>query len=162
MVGLPSNGVHANGLSLLRRLVRDAGLDYEAPAPFEPSMRLRQAIMQPTRIYVREVLPVLQRRPGLIKALAHITGGGLVANLQRVLPDSLDVQIDWQAWTLPPIFEWLRQRSGLELEGGLSAVFNCGVGMCVVVGRDQAQDLIAELEAQGMQGAVVIGRLVPK
>jgi phosphoribosylformylglycinamidine cyclo-ligase len=160
VLGLRSNGVHSNGLSLIRRLIQDnPTLHYEAPAPFDTRVTLRQAIMRPTRIYIPALLPILKSQPGLIKAMAHITGGGLIGNLPRVLPTGLRVRIDWDAWTMPAIFSWLQGESGLSLEE-LAGVFNCGIGMCLVVAQQDCDALLEELKLLDEHHVVVVGQIV--
>jgi phosphoribosylformylglycinamidine cyclo-ligase len=129
VLGLPSNGVHSNGFSLVRRVVEKSGLAWDAPAPFAPRETLAQALMTPTRLYVRQVLAL--HRAGLLHAAAHITGGGLPGNVPRVLPAGLDVVID-QPWPVPEVFGWLSRRGNVRIEEMLQ-VFNCGIGMVLVV-----------------------------
>lgn len=144
ILGLASNGLHANGFSLARRIVALEGLSYEAAAPFADAP-LGEALLAPTRIYVKPCLAALAlARPedGGIKALAHITGGGLSENLPRVLPAGTAARLDATAWSLPPVFAWLAKAGGLE-GPELIRTFNCGIGMAVVVGPDRA-DAVAE------------------
>jgi phosphoribosylformylglycinamidine cyclo-ligase len=142
VLGLPSNGVHSNGFSLVRRVVEKSGLAWDAPAPFAPRETLAQALMTPTRLYVRQVLAL--HRAGLLHAAAHITGGGLPGNVPRVLPAGLDVVID-QPWPVPEVFGWLSRRGNVRIEEMLQ-VFNCGIGMVLVVPEaDAAMALLAEL-----------------
>jgi phosphoribosylamine--glycine ligase/phosphoribosylformylglycinamidine cyclo-ligase len=107
VLGLPSSGVHSNGYSLVRHLVQQNGFSYQQQAPFDSARSLGQALLEPTRIYVRSLLPVV--RSGLVKALAHITGGGFVDNIPRVLPDNVGVRLDASRWPLLPVFKWLKQ-----------------------------------------------------
>ncbi|MFK7945397.1 MAG: phosphoribosylformylglycinamidine cyclo-ligase [Paracoccaceae bacterium] len=129
--GLASTGVHSNGYSLVRKIIEHTGLGWDAPAPFVDST-LGEALLTPTAIYVRQVMPAI--RAGVVQALAHITGGGLTENLPRVLPESTGAEINLSAWDLPPVFQWLIKQSGLEATEALRT-FNCGIGM-VVVARD--------------------------
>ena len=132
VLGLMSSGVHSNGFSLVRRIVELSGLGWDDPAPFAPGHTPRQSLaevlMQPTRIYVRPLLAL--HRAGLLRGAAHITGGGLPGNLPRVLPDGLGATL--QPWALPPVFRWLAQQGGVTANEMLR-VFNCGVGMALVV-----------------------------
>ncbi len=129
VLGLASTGVHSNGYSLVRRVVAASGLGWNAPAPFAPGQTLGQALMTPTRIYVKSLLAL--HKAGLLKAAAHITGGGLVGNLPRVLPDGLAAAVT-TGWPVPPVFAWLARAGGIDPREMLR-VFNCGIGMAVVV-----------------------------
>jgi phosphoribosylformylglycinamidine cyclo-ligase len=143
ILGLGSSGVHSNGFSLVRRVVEASGLKWTDPAPFAPEQTLGQALMTPTRIYVRPMLAL--HRAGLLKAAAHITGGGLPGNLPRVLPGGTLAALT-ASWPLPPVFQWLARAGGVEA-GEMLRVFNCGVGMAVVV--SDAVAAIGMLEAEG-------------
>ena len=150
--GLASTGVHSNGYSLVRKIVEATGLGWNAPAPFADTT-LGEALLEPTAIYVPQVMPAI--RSGAIQALAHITGGGLTENLPRVLPDGLGAQIELDAWTLPPVFQWLIGQSGLE-EAEALRTFNCGIGMALVAQDADAAD--AALRAAGAD-PVRIGKI---
>ena len=157
LLGLASSGLHSNGYSLVRTLVERLGADYAAPAPFDPSSSLGEALLTPTRIYVASCRAALAT--GGIRALAHITGGGLLENLPRVLPDGLAARLDWSAWSRPPVFNWIATAgrvSGLEL----ARTFNCGIGMIAVVPPTAADDVTAALEAAG-ESVFRIGRIEP-
>lgn len=130
--GLASSGAHSNGYSLIRKIVAERGFDYRAPAPFDPERSLGEALLEPTRIYVKPCLAAL--RSGGVHGLAHITGGGLVENVPRVLPPQLSAEIDARAWELPPLFRFLAEAGRLET-AELARVFNCGIGM-VAIGED--------------------------
>jgi phosphoribosylformylglycinamidine cyclo-ligase len=129
VLGLSSSGVHSNGFSLVRRVVEKSGLAWADSAPFAPRETLAAALMTPTRLYVHQVLTL--HRAGLLHAAAHITGGGLPGNVPRVLPAGLDVLID-QPWPVPEVFGWLSRRGNIRIEEMLQ-VFNCGIGMVLVV-----------------------------
>lgn len=159
IVGLASSGLHSNGFSLIRKLVETAGLTYADPAPFAPDQTLAEALLTPTRIYVRPLLTAL-RSPTGIKALAHITGGGLTENLPRVLPDSLAAEIDLDALAVPPVFSWAAATGGIA-EAELLRTFNCGVGMVAVVAPDASEAVIAALASEG-ETAFRLGALVPR
>ena len=161
VLGLASSGPHANGFSLIRRLVETLGLDYAAPAPFAPAASLAEALLTPTRIYVKSCLAALaeQGAGGGVKVLAHITGGGFPENLPRVLPDGLGAALDAAAWPLPPLFAWLAKAGGIPAPE-MMRTFNCGIGMAVVVGADDAEGLTAVFEAQG-ETVYRIGEIVP-
>jgi phosphoribosylformylglycinamidine cyclo-ligase len=146
ILGLASNGLHANGFSLVRRLIEDMGHGYAAPAPFAPDISLGEALLRPTRIYVSSCLGAV--RAGLIKGLSHITGGGLIENPPRVLPADTLARIDGGAWPLPPLFKWLAKTGAIEaLE--LARTFNCGIGMIAIAGAEEAAAATAHFEAAG-------------
>jgi phosphoribosylformylglycinamidine cyclo-ligase len=129
LIGLPSSGVHSNGFSLVRRICAGAGLGWDDAAPFAPGQTLGQALMTPTRLYVHAVLAL--HRAGLLRAAAHITGGGLPGNVPRVLPERICAVID-RPWPVPPVFSWLAAAGQVE-DAEMRAVFNCGIGMVLVV-----------------------------
>jgi len=143
VLGLASSGVHSNAFSLVRRIVALSGLSWHDEAPYAPELSLGRALMIPTRIYVRSVLAL--HRAGLLKAAAHITGGGLPGNLPRVLPDGMVATLE-PTWTVPPVFRWLAHTGGVPVEEMLR-VFNCGLGMVLVVADPVAAT--ASLTANG-------------
>lgn len=148
LLGLPSTGAHSNGYSLIRRIVARTGLDLAAPAPFAPETSLGEALLTPTAIYVRALLPAI--RQGRIHALAHITGGGFLENIPRVLPKGLRAHIE--ARPLPPLFDWLRAEGNVAADE-MARTFNCGFGMVLAVPAEEAEALISEL------GAVPLGHV---
>ncbi|MHB8883859.1 MAG: phosphoribosylformylglycinamidine cyclo-ligase [Methylovirgula sp.] len=155
--GLPSSGLHSNGFSLVRKIVADAGLDLFGPAPFAGDRTLAEALLTPTRIYVRPLLQAL--RPGAaIKALAHITGGGFTDNIPRVLPEGLGVALDLASIPVPPIFGWLAA-AGNVAEAEMLRTFNCGIGMIVIAGASEAANVESALRAAG-ENPIVIGKLI--
>ncbi|WP_394689936.1 phosphoribosylformylglycinamidine cyclo-ligase [Hoeflea sp.] len=156
LLGLASSGVHSNGYSLVRRIVEISGLGYDTQAPFDAAQSLGDALMTPTRIYVKSILSAI-RETGAIKALAHITGGGFPENLPRVMPEGLAADIDLAAMTVPPVFSWLAKTGGVQPEEMLRT-FNCGVGMVLVAGADDAERLTEALEAAG-ETVVRLGQL---
>ncbi|MDJ0929639.1 phosphoribosylformylglycinamidine cyclo-ligase [Breoghania sp.] len=147
VLGLASAGVHSNGFSLVRRIVERSGLDWDAPAPFDERVSLGRALLAPTRIYVKPLLATLKESSG-IKALAHITGGGLPENLPRVLPDTCAAHIDLSAIACPPVFDWLAKTGGVE-QSEMLRTFNCGVGMVMVVAAEDANEVTEILTRQG-------------
>ncbi len=147
VLGLPSSGVHSNGYSLVRRIVALSGLGWEAAAPFAPGLTLAEALLTPTRIYVKPLLQALKAAPG-IKALAHITGGGFPDNIPRVLPDHLGVSLDLAAIPVPPVFSWLAKIGGVA-EREMLRTFNCGIGMIVVASAAEAGAVVAALREAG-------------
>ena len=152
MIGLASSGPHSNGYSLIRRIVKDAGLAYDAPAPFAPKTTLGEALIAPTKIYVKALLPLLARDG--VKGFAHITGGGLTENVPRVLDRSLVPCYDEAALSLPPLFEWLMKTGGLTRED-MRRTFNCGVGGVLVAAPAIADDLVRVLSNAGETARVI-------
>jgi phosphoribosylformylglycinamidine cyclo-ligase len=145
VLGLASSGLHSNAFSLVRRVVTVSGLGWDAPAPFAPEQTLGAAVLEPTRIYVRSLLAL--HRAGLMKAAAHITGGGLPGNLPRVMPEGTTAMLT-PAWDVHPVFGWLARTGGIAAAEMLR-VFNCGIGMAVVVGPADADAATALLRAEG-------------
>ncbi len=156
LIGIASSGVHSNGFSLVRRLVRDRGLGWEAPAPFDAGTPLAEALLMPTRIYVKTVLAAI-RETGAVKALAHITGGGLTENLPRVLPEGVAAEIDLTAWKPQPVFAWIATAGGVA-EAEMLRTFNCGIGLVLVCAAGEAGRLCAFLSGRG-EDARIIGTL---
>jgi phosphoribosylformylglycinamidine cyclo-ligase len=146
ILGLASSGAHSNGFSLIRRIVATAGASYSAPAPFATGQSLGQALLTPTRIYVKPLLQVLGG--GGVLALAHITGGGLTENLPRILPRERAAHIELAALPFPPVFGWLMER-GKVSEAEMLRTFNCGIGMIAVVRAAESGRVARDLEAQG-------------
>jgi phosphoribosylformylglycinamidine cyclo-ligase len=155
--GLPSSGVHSNGYSLVRRIVEMSGLAWDAPAPFAPGKTLAEALLEPTRIYVKPLLQALKATDG-IKALAHITGGGFPDNIPRVLPEGLGVSLDLGAIPVPPVFGWLAKTGGVA-EREMLRTFNCGLGMVVAADAAKADEVLAALKAAG-EAPVRLGEVV--
>jgi len=147
VVGLASSGVHANGFSLVRRIVADCGLRFEEPAPFDRARSLGEALLTPTRLFVRSCLAAI-RHTGAVKALAHITGGGLIENIPRVLPRGVCAVLDLPAIAVPPVFKWLASAGGVS-EQEMLRTFNCGVGMIAVLDADKATAACERFAAEG-------------
>ena len=159
LVAIASSGVHSNGYSLVRKIVSMSGLAWSDPAPFAPETSLGEALLTPTKIYVKPILDAL--RSGIaIKALAHITGGGFQENIPRVLPAALAARVDLNAVSTPKVFGWLAKQGGIA-EREMLRTFNCGVGMLVAVATDDADALVAKLESQG-EIASIVGELVER
>ncbi|WP_245689259.1 phosphoribosylformylglycinamidine cyclo-ligase [Roseospirillum parvum] len=157
LLGLASDGLHSNGFSLVRKVIERAGLGLSDPAPFAPETSLGEALLTPTRIYVRSCLAAV--RAGQVKALAHITGGGFPENIPRVLPDGLGVSLDVESLApLPPVFAWLKEAGGIA-PAEMARTFNCGIGMVAVVAPDQVDACLATLADHG-EAARPIGRVV--
>jgi len=157
VIGLASSGVHSNGFSLVRRIVAAAGLAWEASAPFEPSRSLGEALLTPTRLYVRSCLAAV-RKTKAVKALAHITGGGFVDNIPRVLPDGLSVALDLDCVPVPPVFKWLAG-TGKVAETEMLRTFNCGIGMVAVLDRTGAEAAIQQFAENG-ETVVRLGEVI--
>jgi len=156
ILGLASSGLHSNGFSLVRAVVERTGLDYTADAPFAPGMSLASALLEPTRIYVKSCLAAMAC--GGVHALAHITGGGLLENIPRVLPDNLGADIDAGAWALPAVFSWLAKEGGIPPRE-MARTFNCGIGMAVIVSPDSAHTLIDNFRNSG-EAVSIIGKVI--
>ena len=146
LLGLESSGVHSNGFSLVRKVMELVRLDWAHDAPFEPGRSIGECLLEPTRIYVKSCLAAV--RAGGVRALAHITGGGLVENIPRVLPDDLGVEIDASAWQVPEVFRWLARAGGI-VPSEMERTFNCGIGMVVVVDPDRADELTTIMTEAG-------------
>jgi phosphoribosylformylglycinamidine cyclo-ligase len=156
LLGIPSSGVHSNGFSLVRKVVSHVNAKLEAPAPFDKSKTLVEALLTPTRIYVKPLLAALKAVSG-IKALCHITGGGFTDNIPRVLPKGMAANIDLPSIHALPVFQWLAQAGNIE-EAEMLRTFNCGIGMIVVVAADQADAAIEALNQAG-ERATPIGKI---
>ena len=155
LLGLSSSGVHSNGYSFVRKVVEVSGLGWHAASPFG-GVALGEALLVPTRLYVKPVLTAI--RAGGVHALAHITGGGLTENPPRVLPEGLGCEIDLSSWVLPPVFRWLAETAGM-VEAELLKTFNCGIGMIAVVAEIRAEALADLLRSEG-ETVTRIGRVV--
>ncbi|MGH7022665.1 MAG: phosphoribosylformylglycinamidine cyclo-ligase [Caulobacteraceae bacterium] len=155
MIALASSGPHSNGYSLIRRVVEISGLDWTDAAPFAAGQTLGEALMMPTRIYVRDVLPLV--RAGLVKGAAHITGGGLVENPPRAVAEGLAPAFDWNAWTTPPVFRWLSEVGGIASEE-MRRTFNCGIGFVLIVGAGDVETALSQFMDAG-EAAFVCGEL---
>ena len=144
VLGLKSNGVHSNGYSLVRKILDRA--QPELDAEFDNGKTLRDAIIAPTRIYVKPLLALMQQLP--VKGMAHITGGGITENTPRVLPANTVAQIDAGSWELPKLFQWLQAQGNVDMQE-MYRTFNCGIGMVVIVAAEHAEQAAAVLSAQG-------------
>lgn len=154
LLGLKSSGVHSNGYSLVRKLVELSGLAWDAPSPFG-SGTLGEALLMPTRLYVKQVLAVLAQ--GGLHGLAHITGGGLSENIPRVLNGQQGVSINLENWALPELFQWLAQQGGLS-QAEILKTFNCGIGMVLVVAAEAQAQITALLKEMG-EDVIELGRV---
>jgi phosphoribosylformylglycinamidine cyclo-ligase len=156
VLGLPSSGPHSNGYSLVRKVIAVSGADlYE---PFDDKRTLGEALLEPTRIYVKPVLATLAKVT--VKGIAHITGGGLTENIPRVLPDNVCAALETGRWPRPAIFEWLQRKGNIE-DAEMQRTFNCGLGMVLVVAAEDVQatiDTLAENGAEAFQVGAIVER----
>ena len=157
VLGMASSGLHSNGFSLVRRIVEAQGVDYGAPSPVAADETLAETLLTPTRIYVASVLQ--GARSGLVKGFSHITGGGLIENIPRVLPDGLGVRLDAAAWPLPGVFRWLAGGDRLT-PGDLAGTFNCGIGMVAIVAPQAAAE-VRDMLATAGETVWQVGEVVP-
>jgi phosphoribosylformylglycinamidine cyclo-ligase len=163
LIGLPSSGVHSNGYSLVRRLAASENIGWNDPSPWAAETTFGEALLTPTRIYVKSVLAAIEATggasDGAVKGLSHITGGGLSENLPRVLPDTVAAAIDLTAIAVPPVFGWLAKAGRLS-DGEMLRTFNCGIGMIVIADRARAGEVVQSLTEAG-EAPVVLGEIVP-
>ena len=155
IIGLASTGPHSNGYSLVRKVVEKSGLAWGDDAPFAKDRSLAQALMEPTRIYVKPVLPIM--KAGLVKGAAHITGGGLIENPPRCIAEGLQARFDWNAWPMPAVFQWLAEIGSIS-DHEMRRTFNCGVGFILIVAPENAEPVLAALLNAG-EVAFVCGQL---
>ncbi len=162
IIGLASSGPHSNGYSLIRKAAQVAGLAWDAPAPFDESRTLADALLEPTRIYVQPLLAALRHAdaPQGLKALAHVTGGGLPENLPRVLPDHLAARVNLSALPFLPVFDWLRTAGDIA-DDEMLRTFNCGAGMVAVVSRAFADEFMLMMVNEG-ERPFLLGELIPR
>ncbi len=146
LIGLASSGPHSNGYSLIRRIIERAGLAFDDPAPFAPERGLAEALLEPTRIYVKSLRPLI--REGSIKGLAHITGGGITENTPRMLGDGLGFEVDYSSFERPGVFQWLAEAGGVG-EAEMRRTFNCGIGLIAAVAAEDAEAVVEALRCAG-------------
>lgn len=159
LLGLASNGCHSNGFSLIRKIVEKAGLSYHEGAPWESTDKsIGESLLTPTKIYVNPILRIVNEN--LVKGMAHITGGGLIENIPRMLPDHLRAEVDCETWPLPQVFKWLRKTGELKNEE-FARVFNTGLGMVVVVTAENVDEAVRQLESAG-EKAYIVGKLIKR
>jgi len=158
ILGLASSGLHSNGFSLVRKVVALSGLEYSRPAPFAPDTSLASALLRPTRLYVKGPLAAI--KVGGVKALAHITGGGLLENVPRVIPGNLQASIDAASWQFPPVFSWLKHQANIQAME-MARTFNCGIGMVLVVDPARKQAIAEALQNHG-ESVLEIGRMTER
>lgn len=152
LIGLSSSGVHSNGFSLVRRLVEDSDLTYSDPCPFDETKDFGTALLEPTKIYVKSTLKAL--KSGHIKAISHITGGGFVENIPRILPQGVTAQVDADSWQMPPVFNWLREAGNITAQE-MAKTFNCGIGLVVIVSAEGAEETLKIFQDNGEKAAII-------
>lgn len=163
LIGMASDGVHSNGYSLVRRIVEKSGLKYTSPCPFEGAAEgqsLGEALLTPTRIYVKSLLKLFGAYPGAVKGLAHITGGGLLENVPRMLPKHLSAKIDVSSFPVLPVFKWLK-KTGNVTASEMARAFNNGIGMVGVVKKEEVDAVKALLEGEG-EKVWIIGEVIER
>jgi phosphoribosylformylglycinamidine cyclo-ligase len=153
VLGLQSSGPHSNGYSLIRKVLEKSGDDPSMPMD---GRTLGEALLAPTRIYVKSLLPLIKSFP--IDGMAHITGGGISENIVRVMPAGLGLEIDLTSWELPPVFKWLQKHGGIE-ESEMLRTFNCGVGMALLVAEEAVEEISKALQGSG-ETVYRLGRVV--
>ncbi|MEM8771054.1 MAG: phosphoribosylformylglycinamidine cyclo-ligase [Pseudomonadota bacterium] len=158
LIGVESSGPHSNGYSLIRKIIAEQSVELDETAPFDSARSLGEALLAPTRIYVKSFLPPI--RSGLVRGFAHITGGGLTDNIPRMLPPDAAAKLDDTALALPPLFEWLKSEAKLQMED-MRRTFNCGIGAVALCDAADADTLLGELNSAG-ETARVIGAVASK
>lgn len=156
VLGLASSGIHSNGYSLVRRVIAVHRLHYDDPAPFDPSRPIGDILLSPTRIYVKSCMAAIET--GHVKAFAHITGGGLLENIPRVLPKGMGVKISKTSWPMSPLYTWLREAANIPI-AEMYRTFNCGIGMVVITSLETALTVSEALRAQG-ETVYTLGEIV--
>ncbi|OIN85249.1 MAG: phosphoribosylformylglycinamidine cyclo-ligase [Alphaproteobacteria bacterium CG1_02_46_17] len=157
VLGLAASGLHSNGFSLVRKLIADQSLTYQSPLPYDTDRKISDEVLIPTRIYIKSLLPLVQNT-SLIKGLANITGGGLLENIPRVIPEGLAIDLDASAWELPPVFRWLKQAGQIGNED-LARTLNCGIGMVAIV-RDADVTEVIKLLTDAGETVFSIGKIL--
>lgn len=156
LLGLASSGVHSNGFSLVRKIVDSNSFVLSSPCPWKATSTLGEELLTPTTIYVKQLLPCIRR--GLIKGLSHITGGGFTENVPRVLPKDVGCWVDAATFAFPPVFKWLMKHGGVA-PAEMARTFNCGIGMVVVVGVNEVEEVTRLLKADGHAAVYRIGEV---
>lgn len=157
VIGIASSGVHSNGFSLIRKIIADNKFSYADNCPFDGYATLGDALMEPTKIYVSSLMPLI-KQGGLIKGLAHITGGGLTENIPRVLPEGFGVELNSENWAFHLVFKWLKKYGNLTNED-MAVTYNCGLGMVAIVPADKADSMCSSLIASG-ETSMIIGKVI--
>ncbi|KAF9229071.1 aminoimidazole ribonucleotide synthetase [Gyrodon lividus] len=147
LLGVASSGLHSNGFSLVRKIISLTGLTHSSPCPWDATKTVGKSLLEPTRIYIKQVLPTAKK--GLIKGMSHITGGGFIENIPRVLPKGLGCYVDASTWELPPVFQYLMKEGGVApLE--MARTFNMGIGLVVIVGKEECENVLNALRAEDL------------
>ncbi|KAJ8321082.1 hypothetical protein KUTeg_002669 [Tegillarca granosa] len=152
VIGLPSSGIHSNGFSLVRKVIEKQGLQFDMPSPFTYGKTLGEDLLTPTTIYVKPVLSLMKQK--LVKAFAHITGGGLIENIPRILPEGTGVQLDASLWKLPSVFGWLAEKGNISARE-MSRTFNCGVGGVLIMEPTMSESVLQQLQKQDVKASVI-------
>jgi phosphoribosylformylglycinamidine cyclo-ligase len=152
VIGLKSSGVHSNGFSLVRHVLKTNSISFDDISPFAENKSVGEVLLEPTKIYVKSCLAAI--KTDKVKALAHITGGGLLENIPRILPDNLAVKIDLNAWEMSNIFKWIAELGNIE-ENEMLRTFNCGMGMTLIVDKNNADEIVTILKNNGEEVAVI-------
>jgi phosphoribosylamine--glycine ligase/phosphoribosylformylglycinamidine cyclo-ligase len=159
LLGLSASGPHSNGFSLIRKIISISGFSYSSPCPWDDGVTLGRALLEPTRIYVKQVLPTIHA--GLLKGMSHITGGGFIENIPRALPKGVGCFVDASTWSMPPVWRFMMKYGGVEpLE--MARTFNNGIGLVVIVGRNQLDEAVQSLKAAGEAEVYNIGEITAK
>lgn len=157
VVGIGASGIHSNGFSLVRKIIKDNNFSYSDKSPFNDAETLGDSLLTPTKIYIRSLLPLI-KSGDLIKGLANITGGGLTENIPRILPEGIGIEIDASAWNFLPVFKWLKKYGKLT-DQDMAITYNCGLGMVAIVPADKANDICTRLESAG-ETPFIIGKTI--
>jgi len=159
LIGVASSGVHSNGFSLIRKIIARAGLKFASPCPWDPAITLGRVLLEPTQIYIPQVLPLA--RSGLLKGISHITGGGFIENIPRVLPSGLGCYLDTTTWDLPSVFRWLLKTGNVEpLE--MARTFNNGIGLVLIAEASNVKEVLRMLKSTGSSPVYRIGEVTGK
>ena len=158
ILGLAASGLHSNGFSLVRYIIQKAGISYLDNAPFQPGTSLADALLEPTKIYVTSTLAAIAA--GGVHGIAHITGGGLIENIPRVLPKGLGANLNASTWKLPEVFKWLAN-TGKISQREMARTFNCGIGMVIIVDKQKA-DSLSQILQQHSESVIHIGKIVKR
>ena len=156
VLGIPSSGFHSNGYSLIRKIIKDQGLNYNSPTPFDSSQTLGEALLKPTKIYVKSCLPLIKKN--IVKALAHITGGGIIENIPRILPNNLGVELNADSFNFPDIMKWLGSVGNVSSEE-MARTFNCGIGMVCIIETNYIQSAKKIINSSGEE-ALLLGKVI--
>ena len=156
VLGIPSSGFHSNGHSLIRKIIKDKGLNYNSSTPFDSSQTLGEALLKPTKIYVESCLPLIKKN--IVKALAHITGGGLIENIPRILPNNLGVELNADSFNFPDIMKWLGSVGNVS-SYEMARTFNCGVGMVCIIESNYVQSAKEIINSSGEE-ALFLGKVI--